>query len=140
MDSVQVVCRGIRGAVTVPANTAEDILEGTNQLLRALIELNDLDDPDAIASAIFTTTSDLTATFPAIAARDLGWNDVPLMCAHEMDVPGALERVVRVMLHVNTIRSSREMRHVYLKGAKALRPGWGIEDDELAAILAKRAR
>jgi chorismate mutase len=140
MGSDQVVCRGIRGATTVPANTAEDILEGTTQMLRALIELNGLHDPDLIASAVFTTTVDLTATFPAIAARDLGWTDVPLMCAHEMDVPGALERVVRVMLHVNTSRPSGEIRHVYLKGARSLRPGWAIEDGDLDAILGSQAR
>ena len=133
--SQQVVCRGVRGATTVTANTAEDILEATNHLLRALIELNGLHEPDAIASAIFTTTSDLTATFPAIAARDLGWTEVPLMCAHEMEVPGALAQVVRVMLHVNTSKAPGEIRHVYLKGAKSLRPSWGIEDDELAGII-----
>ena len=129
------VCRGIRGATTVSANTAEDILEATTEMLQALIALNDLRDPDVIASAYFTTTPDLTATFPAIAARDLGWTDVALMCGHEMEVPGALERVVRVLLHVNTERSAKEIRHVYLKDAKILRPSWSIEDEELARAL-----
>lgn len=131
----QRTCRGIRGATTVDANTAEDILEATDQLLRALIELNRID-PDDIASAIFTTTADLTATFPAIAARNLGWADVPLLCSHEMVVPGALPKAVRVLLHVNTAVGPRDVRHVYLGAAKSLRPDWGIEDDELASILA----
>jgi chorismate mutase len=132
---VRVVCRGLRGATTVSANTAEDILEATDQLLRVLIALNRLD-PDDIASAVFTTTPDLTATFPAIAARDLGWTDVPLLCSHEMTVPGALPRVVRVLLHVNTALGPRELRHVYLGDARSLRPDWGIADHEVAQILA----
>ena len=127
-------CRGIRGAITVASNTSEDILEATDQLLGALIALNRLA-PDDIASAVFTTTPDLTATFPAIAARSLGWSDVPLLCSHEMDVPGALSKVVRVLLHVNTSLGPREVRHVYLGAAKSLRPDWGLEDDELAALL-----
>ncbi len=133
----QLACRGIRGATTVEANTSEDILEATDQLLRALIELNRVD-PDDIASAVFTTTPDLTATFPAIAARNLGWADVPLLCSHEMAVPGALPKVVRVLLHVNTALGPRDLRHVYLGAAKSLRPDWGIEDDQLAAILARQ--
>ncbi len=129
-------CRGIRGATSVAANTSEDILEATDQLLRVLSELNHLD-PDDIASAVFTTTPDLTATFPAIAARDLGWGDVPLLCSHEMAVPGALTNVVRVLLHVNTALGPRDLRHVYLGDAKSLRPDWGIADDEVAALLAR---
>ncbi len=130
------VCRGIRGATTVEANTAEDILEATGDLLRVLIALNDLQSDD-IASAIFTTTPDLTATFPALARGGLDWDVVPLLCGHEMAVPGALERVVRVLLHVNTTRSAAEVRHVYLNGARDLRPAWAIPDDELAAILGR---
>jgi chorismate mutase len=130
----QRACRGIRGAITVASNTSEDILEATDQLLGALIALNRLA-PDDIASAVFTTTPDLTATFPAIAARSLGWSDVPLLCSHEMDVPGALSKVVRVLLHVNTSLGPREVRHVYLGAAKSLRPDWGLEDDELASLL-----
>ena len=131
-----VLCRGIRGATTVEANTAEEILESTDELLRALIALNDLS-PEDVASALFTTTPDLTATFPAIAARDLGWTEVPLLCAHEMDVPGALSHVVRILLHVNTIRSAVEVRHVYLKGARALRPDWALADDDLVPLLGR---
>ena len=131
------VCRGIRGATTAAANTAEDILEATQELVTVLIRLNDLE-AGAIASAIFTTTTDLTAMFPAMAAREFGWTDVPMICAHEMAVPGALTKAVRVLVNVNTTRSAAEMRHVYLKGARQLRPEWGIPDGELAALLANR--
>ena len=134
----RLVCRGIRGATTVESNTAEDILEVTTELLTALIRLNGIE-PEDVASAIFTTTPDLTATFPALAARELGWTEVPLLCAHEMAVPGALEGVVRILLHVNTVRSAAEIRHVYAKGARELRPGWGLSDDELAALLGRPA-
>lgn len=138
MDGEQgpVVCRGVRGATTVASNTAEDILERTNELLRALVALNGFA-ADDIGSAIFTTTTDLTATYPAIAARDLGWTDVPLLCSHEMEVPGALPRVVRVLIHINTTRGPRGLRHVYLNDARSLRPDWGIADDELAGLLAR---
>ncbi|HWV35901.1 MAG TPA: chorismate mutase [Thermomicrobiales bacterium] len=128
-----IVCRGIRGATTAAANTAEDILEATQELVTALIALNDLDTDD-IVSAIFTTTPDLTAMFPALAARTFGWTEVPMMCSHEMAVPGSLEKAVRVLVHINTTKSGKEIRHVYLKGAKQLRPEWGIDDAELARI------
>jgi chorismate mutase len=84
---------------------------------------------------IFTTTPDLTATFPALAARDIGWTEVPLMCAHEMAVPGSLQKCVRVMIHVNTTRSAAEIEHVYLNGARELRPEWAYSDDDVATIL-----
>ena len=131
-----VVCRGVRGATTASLNTAEDILEATRELVVALRDLNGIE-PDDIASAIFTTTTDLTATFPALAAREVGWTEVPLICTHEMDVPGSLRQAVRVLLHINTTRSASEVRHVYLKGARQLRPEWGVPDDELRAILAR---
>jgi chorismate mutase len=129
-------CRGIRGATTAIANTAEDILEATDELMRTVIALNELEPAD-VASVIFTTTPDLTATFPALAARDIGWTEVPLMCAHEMAVPGSLQKCVRVMIHVNTAKSAAEIRHVYLKGARELRPEWAYSDDDVAGILAK---
>ncbi len=131
-------CRGVRGAVTVPTNTAEDILEATTDLLTALIRLNELA-PEDVASAFFTTTADLNATFPALAARELGWTEVPLLCAHEMDVPGALGGVVRVLLHVNTTRTASEIRHVYLGEARSLRPGWALSDEDLADVLDRTA-
>lgn len=130
------VCRGIRGATTATANTAEDILEATHELMTTVIHLNDLQ-PEDVASVIFTTTPDLTATFPALAARELGWSEVPLICSHEMAVPGALASAVRVLIHVNTARAASEIRHVYLKGARQLRPEWSIPDDELDAILGR---
>jgi len=132
------VCRGIRGATTAEANTAEDILEATRELVTALVKLNDLA-PDDIVSAVFTTTPDLTATFPALAAREIGWTEVPLLCSHEMAVPGALTQAVRVLLHVNTVRTPAEIRHVYLNGAKQLRPDWAMSDEDLAALLAEPA-
>ncbi|HEY7034822.1 MAG TPA: chorismate mutase [Thermomicrobiales bacterium] len=128
-------CRGIRGATTAIANTAEDILEATDELMRVLIHLNDLE-PEDVVSAIFTTTPDLTATFPALAARNIGWTEVPLICSHEMNVPGSLQKAVRVLLHVNTIKSPQEIRHVYLKDAQQLRPEWAYADEQVAAILA----
>lgn len=127
-------CRGIRGATTAIANTSEDILEATDELLRTVISLNDLDPAD-VASVIFTTTPDLTATFPALAAREIGWTEVPLMCSHEMAVPGSLQSCVRVMIHVNTTKSAAEIRHVYLKGARVLRPEWGYSDQQVAEVL-----
>lgn len=114
-------CRGLRGAITVDSNTAEDILESTGELLRALIAANNLE-PDQVVSAIFSATPDLNAAFPARAARDLGWNDVALLCTHEMAVPGALQRVIRVLVHVTTPAPSEPPAHVYLKEARQLRP------------------
>ena len=138
-DARTTVCRGIRGATTAAANTAEDILEATQELVTVLIRLNDLRTED-IASAIFTTTPDLTAMFPAMAARDFGWTDVPMICAHEMAVPGALTKAVRVLVQVNTTLGADEVRHVYLKGARQLRPEWGIEDTELAELMGRAVR
>ncbi|CAN5565139.1 chorismate mutase [soil metagenome] len=129
------MCRGIRGATTATANTAEDILEATVELMQAIIALNELI-PEDVASVIFTTSPDLTATFPAIAAREIGWNEVPLMCSHEMDVPASLKMAIRVLIHVNTTKRPSEIRHVYLKGARQLRPEWGFSDEQLEKFLA----
>ena len=115
-------CRGIRGATTVTANTREAILEATRELLDELVHANDIR-PEDIASAYFTTTSELNAEFPAVAARNgLGWTNVALMCGHEMDVPGSMRMCLRILLHVNTERTQAEVCHVYLRGAAALRP------------------
>jgi tryptophan synthase alpha chain len=131
-----VACRGIRGATTVETNTSEDILEATTDLLDAIIRLNDVAAEDVV-SAIFTTTPEITASFPAMAARELGWTDVPLLCAHEMAVPGALRGVVRILLHINTTRTPSEIRHVYLREARALRPEWAYDDAQLTRILGR---
>ncbi|MCA1668422.1 MAG: chorismate mutase [Thermomicrobia bacterium] len=127
--------RGVRGATTAAANTAEEIIEATQELIAALMRVNELD-TEAIASAIWTTTRDLTAEFPAFAARQAGWADVPQMCAHEMDVPGKLGMCIRVTLHVNTEKVQREIRHVYLRGATVLRPEYAV--DSLAAATGNR--
>jgi chorismate mutase len=113
--------RGIRGATTVDANTREAILEATGELLAALIEANAIDRDD-VASAFFTTTPDLDAEFPALAARErFGWTHIALMCGHEMQVPGSLPMCVRILLHVNTDKRPDELKFVYLRGARALR-------------------
>jgi chorismate mutase len=114
-------CRGIRGAITVAENTREAILEATRELLLRLIEANQIV-ADDVASAIFTTTPDLDAEFPALAARELGWRDTALLCGHEMNVPGSLPRCIRVLIHWNTSRSASEVVHVYLREAQSLRP------------------
>jgi chorismate mutase len=114
-------CRGIRGATTCEANTREAILTATSELLQILIERNGIH-PDDIASAIFTTTTDLDAEFPAVAARALGWSDTALLCGHEMHVPGSLRSCIRVLVLWNTERRADEVVHVYIKGATNLRP------------------
>lgn len=114
-------CRGVRGATTVEQDEREEILRATRELLALMIYLNGIAKED-VASAIFTTTVDLSMAFPATAARQLGWLDVPLMCSHEIDVPGALHKCVRVLLHWNTDKAQHAIQHVYLKEAQALRP------------------
>ncbi len=106
------------------ANTREAILEATRELLTAMVEANQIRVED-IASAIFTTTPDLTAEFPAVAAREMGWTHVALLCGHEMSVPGSLPMCLRVLLHVNTDKRAEEIVHVYLRGARVLRPEFG---------------
>lgn len=113
--------RGIRGAIDVPRNAREAILERTQELLRAALAANDVR-PDDIAAAFFTMTPDLDADFPAHAARRLGWSHVPLMCATEIAVPGAMKRVVRVLLLVNSDAPPATIRHQYLGATPCLRP------------------
>ncbi|HJP40960.1 MAG TPA: chorismate mutase [Dehalococcoidia bacterium] len=113
--------RGIRGATTAENNTREAVLDATRELLAAVIEANDIV-PDDVASAWFTTSPDLNAEFPAVVAReDFDWTFVPLMCSHDMSVPGSLPLCVRILLHVNTDLSPQEIKHAYLRGAVALR-------------------
>lgn len=114
-------CRGIRGAITATENTREAILEATRELLQQLIEANGII-PDDVASVFFTMTPDLTAEFPAVAARQLGWVGTALMCGQEVEVPGSLPRCIRVLIHWNTTRHASEIVHVYLRDAWALRP------------------
>ncbi len=113
--------RGVRGATTAETNTVEAIIEATRELLVAIVKTNEIELED-VASAFFTTTPDLNAEFPAVAARDMGWSDVALLCAHEISKPGALPMCLRVLLHVNTDKAANEMKHVYLRGARVLRP------------------
>lgn len=113
--------RGIRGAITVQENSAEQILAATETLLREIMRANDLAKGD-IASIIFTVTDDLNAAFPAKAARQIGLLQPALMCAREIPVPGALPRCIRVLLLVNTPRTQEEIKHVYLGEAACLRP------------------
>lgn len=112
--------RAVRGAIQVDADDRDEILKGTTELITAVLEKNALS-PDDLISVIFTATPDLTAEFPAYAARMLGFTDVPLLCATEISVANAMPRVLRLMAHVETDRSRAELHHVYLRGAAALR-------------------
>jgi len=118
--------RGIRGATTVEANEREEILKATRELLDVIVRLNGLR-PEDIACAWFTVTPDLNAEFPAFAARELGWTEVPLMCGQEIAVPGALAGCIRVLIDWNTAKSQHEVRHAFLRRAKELRPAWAVE-------------
>jgi chorismate mutase len=121
--------RGIRGATTVQENIPEAILEATTELLTELMRANNFQAGD-VASAYFTTTRDLNAEFPAVAANRMGWIDTALLCGHEMDVPGSLPMCLRILLHVNTEKAPHELVHVYLRGAKVLRPDRVHESNE----------
>lgn len=116
--------RGVRGATTVGSNEAGEIVARTEELLARLVAENGIR-PEDVASAVFTVTDDLDAEFPAAAVRALdGWADVPLLCAREIPVPGSLGRCVRILLHWNTDRPPAQVRHVFLRGARELRPRW----------------
>lgn len=116
----------IRGATTVDRDDASAVRAATAELLRRIVALNELAPADII-SALFTVTPDLRSAFPAHAARELGWTDVALLCTMEIPVPGAIARCIRVLLHVETTKSRKQLRHVYLRGARALRPEWADE-------------
>lgn len=113
--------RGIRGAITVAKNEPDEIVAAAKELLQEMVAVNEIVAED-VASAWFTTTPDLNAEFPAVGARQMGWTFVPLMCGHEMAVPGSLPMCLRILLHVNTDKGPHEVQHVYLRGARALRP------------------
>jgi len=113
--------QGIRGATTVERNNAAEILEATDELLRTMIEANDLA-PDDIVSGLFTVTRDLDAVFPARASEEYGWNIVALLHATEIPVPGSLPRCIRLLVHAYTTRTRAEIKHCYLRRATVLRP------------------
>ncbi len=114
--------RGVRGATTVAADEPNLILQATRELLEGLLEENEKMKPEDIASAIFTVTDDLASTFPAQAARQLGWELVPMICAREIPVPNSLPRTIRVLVHWNTELPQNQIKHVYLRDAVKLRP------------------
>ncbi|MCO8124364.1 chorismate mutase [Stieleria sp. TO1_6] len=114
-------CRGVRGATTVTADDRDEILLATRQLIALMIRQNEIDTVD-LASALFTVTKDLSAEFPALAARQLGWIEVPLMCGYEITVEKSLPRCIRILLHWNTTKSQSEIQHVYVRDAVKLRP------------------
>ena len=116
-----VVCRGVRGATTSETNSSADILQETRRLLALMIRSNQIEAAD-VGSAIFSVTDDLTAEFPALAARQFGWMDVPLLCTTEIPVPGALGMCIRILIHWNTDKPPEEIQHIYLKDAVSLRP------------------
>ena len=112
--------RGLRGATTCEADTPEAIGERTRELILELMSRNEIEHDDVI-SVIFTTSVDLTSTFPAAAAREVGFGDSPLMCASEINVPGSMSKCIRIMMHIYTTRSRSEIHHVYLHNAQSLR-------------------
>ncbi|MFC1757511.1 chorismate mutase [Planctomycetota bacterium] len=136
-------CRGIRGATTADDNSRDEILTATRQLLALMIRQNDIVAED-VTSATFTTTPDLDAEFPALAARQLGWIDVPLICTHEISVPGSLPKCIRVLLHWNTDKRQSEISHVYIKEAQRLRPDLSqlppVDADELDEWIAQQMK
>jgi chorismate mutase len=122
--------RGVRGAITVEEDSAEAIWQAAGELLRALVEANGIEEED-VASVIFTTTPDLTAAYPARAARDLGWTRTALMGMQEIDVPGGLPRCIRVLIHWNTAKGIDDLQHIFLRDAVALRPDLSQEQKNL---------
>jgi chorismate mutase len=120
------VLRGIRGATQLSADTAEEMNSAVGELLKKMLERNQVES-DSIASILFTATSDIHSIFPATAARNLDLADVPLICAQELDITGGLPLAIRVLMQVNTDKSQREISHIFLRGAKVLRPDIATE-------------
>jgi chorismate mutase len=118
--SAPLMVRGLRGATTVDVDSPEQVTERSQELMLRLMERNELVEDD-IVSALFTATADVTSVFPATAVREIGFGAVPLLCAAEIAVPGAMPRCIRVLLHVHTTRTRDEIHHVYLHGAQGLR-------------------
>lgn len=113
--------RGIRGAISISNNSVDDIINGTKELLSEMLQKNKLEHADII-SIFFSTTSDLNATFPAKAARELDLIDTPLLCLNEIDVPNSLQKIIRILMHVNSSKKQSDIHHIYLKDAVKLRP------------------
>lgn len=136
-------CRGVRGATTVENNTRDEILTATRQLLALMIRLNDMQ-PEDVASAFFTLTRDLNAEFPALAARQLQWLDVPLLCGYEVEVPGSLQKCIRVLINWNTDKLQKDITPVYIREAKRLRPDLSkvppVDFEELERWIAEYMR
>lgn len=124
-------CRGVRGATTADQNTREQILSRTRELFAKMIDLNDID-PEDVGSVYFTTTRDLTAEYPALAVRQMGWYDHAFLCGHEMQVPDGLERCIRILIHWNTTKSLTEIQHVYMNGAEILRPEHALGESPIS--------
>jgi chorismate mutase len=120
--------RGIRGAIDVSDNRSESILAATQDLLLAILEENPSLRSEDLASGIFTTTEDLNAAYPAQAAREMGWNTVPMICSREIPVPGGLARCIRVLLQWNTDLPQHAIHHIYLGAAADLRPDLSVTD------------
>jgi len=114
--------RGIRGAITIREDEKENVLSATRELLEAILTANHALKTEDIASALFTTTGDIVSVYPALAARQMGWDHVPMLCAREIPVPGGLPMCVRVLIHWNTDKEQDEIQHVYLREAVRLRP------------------
>jgi chorismate mutase len=138
---VGTVCRGVRGATTVEENSREAILSATRQLLALMIRRNGIETTD-VGLAIFTVTTDLNAEFPALAARQLNWLDVPLLCTYEIEVPHGLQRCIRILINWNTHKSQREIQHIYINDAVRLRPDLSklppVDLEELEAWIAQQ--
>ncbi len=118
--SAPLMVRGLRGATTVDTDSPDQVTERSQELVVALMERNELAEDD-IVSMLFTATADVTSIFPATAIREIGFGAVPLLCAAEIAVPGAMPRCIRVLLHIHTTKSKDEIHHVYLHGAQGLR-------------------
>lgn len=135
--------RGVRGATTVEADTKDEILTATRQLLALMIRVNQIKSED-VASALFSVTVDLNAEFPALAARQLGWLEVPMLCTHELNVPGSLPKCIRILVHWNTEKTQSQIQHVYIREAVRLRPDLcklpPVNFEELEAWIGEQMR
>ena len=132
--------RGVRGANSVGEDSSQAVRVATQELLKALLAANPSLQTEDLVSAFFTVTSDLRSTYPALAAREIGWEQVPLMCAQEIPVPGGLPRCIRVLLHWNTDLPQRAIQHVYLGAAASLRPDLCIPEEDVNSIVLTRRK